>query len=1632
MQHNNGSASGTSGFSPVDPLNSHPDLNDQNEFPSSFSNRSRRRYTNQLVPEDIRESDDEEDIDYSSSGRGQQRSGYEDVKLSTGDVKNRSGGFSHADVLHDALNQHDMTTPTMQSSHKLFENVEVSVLHEMQEQLKKQQSVIDTLMKSRGVDEEDEWRTASVVQREDRGVSFRGVRESPDSERVVMNDFGNLENVTPILRPTVRVNMSTTVKEFKGFDEKRSVNVFLEEVTSALTIERYARDVWGKFLYQKLSEEPRAVLKYNEVPTEDFESMCETLLSYYGSERDEPRRREEILSLNRRSGEKAAAFATRLMRETTNFNERLSSARWEITNEEVINTFVKHGGKELFAHFGGLSEYPDSLLKAVKIATRKETELDRLMEKSVTTPQPTSNPSTEATESNAKEANVMRRRGGPKRNRRPPGSCFVCGKEGHMAGRCYQRQTNGGCFVCGDFGHGVAMCPWKKGGSNQNRPSNGPTPQLNQYHGHYQQQPQYNQRPQFTPQPPVQHMRNNPPPGMQQHSPDFRRTQYAQLPVNPPQENFVQEFTTPQSSNMMMTERQPPMPQQQVQAKTPIAQQPTNQDSQSSQQWDSQPTTFGQVFKTYQVQVGKGSSLPTVEVIIGGKPVRALIDTGSEVSILHPKFVELAHVTPTRCKVEGITSQELNVMGEWVTRIELGKHHLFHRVLVAEQPNEMVIGMDLLQMGGEVNLLERKLLFHNEELPFLDAVVTTMESRILKPQEVTQVLVQFDDGKSKVGQGMLSPIVLEGELQDCRLVEGVGDGGWALMVNSSNKEVVVEANTIIGEFIPIEDVDVITTHVPPEEDFNVQWGESTSEEFQRGLRQLLLKYKGVWDASCHEPEVPIPPFQLEVEGTPIANRPRRVPHSIEEKVRKAVGDMILAGSIEEGVSEWAFPIVPVKKPNGDIRVCVDFRQLNERTKRFHFPLPLPQDIFAKLGGYKFFSLVDLKSAFNQIPVDAESKKYLSFVTSFGQYICSKMPFGCSNGPAHFSLVINMCLRGIDGVFTFIDDILIAAHSELDMLEKLEKVFGRLKLYALKISMTKSSFCMKEVTYLGYDLSSKGILPAKKNVDPIKSWSSPSNKAELRTALGALGFYRSHVKNFSLTAAPLFLLTSEKADWNWGEVEETALRSLIDEVTKQVNSNHPSWAHTFCLRTDASETGGGGELFQEIEGIHRTIAFYSFRFSKSQSHYAAVQKECLAIVKTVQHFNYYLEGNHFKLETDNRALTWLKTARFTNHMLERWALILANFHFDVSHIPGNQNLVADALSRLHIVTRSGRESKPVREEGKSYGKDIESPKKKRGRKKRVKVLIPNPTPVPDTTTIEKTDDGGEEEEKSSSTLPLNVNEDGKIVVEDPMLVQKILHQYHDLGGHFAFQKTKESIERRYYIPNLASLLKNHIQHCIVCSQAKGNDVRMKGAVWPYDQVVHFGEAVHIDLLKLPAPSPQGNKYLVVMIDRWTRWVEVYPIPKKDMETVARVFINVWICRWCPPKQLISDRGKEFLNKVLKKVNNILSIEHGTTVPFKPSTNGCVERMNRTLLQMLRTYALRNQEEWELHLPQILHCYNVSPHASLKGRSPYEVLVGQLPRTTLEVLINADDKHLGPLVAGRQLLDELEKVATNEHE
>ena len=416
---------------------------------------------------------------------------------------------------------------------------------------------------------------------------------------------------------------------------------------------------------------------------------------------------------------------------------------------------------------------------------------------------------------------------------------------------------------------------------------------------------------------------------------------------------------------------------------------------------------------------------------------------------------------------------------------------------------------------------------------------------------------------------------------------------------------------------------------------------------------------------------------------PIRLKPYRVPIVYREKVGQELREMERHGIIEKSSSEWAFPIVVVTKKDGDIRICVDYRRLNQVTTFDAYPMPRVDELLDAIGGAAFITTLDLAKGYWQVPLTGEDKAKTAFTTPNGLYQFTVMPFGLSGGPATFQRLMDTVLRGTEK-FTgvYLDDVVICSNNWAEHLDHIAEVFKRLQEAGLTVKLKKCTFGAQECTYLGHRIGRGGVQPETSKVAAIREMARPRTKKDVRTFLGMTGYYRRFIKNYASVAEPLTELTRkqqpEQVEWN--ERTEHAFQRLKDTLTSAKLMKNPDFTQTFILQTDASNVGVGAVLSQGSEE-DRPIAYFSRKLLPRERNYSVVEKECLAVVLGIRAFETYLLGKPFVIQTDHRALQWLQRFKDKNARLTRWSLALQPYTFTVTHRKGCENANADALSRI---------------------------------------------------------------------------------------------------------------------------------------------------------------------------------------------------------------------------------------------------------------------------------------------------------------------------------------------------------------
>lgn len=473
-----------------------------------------------------------------------------------------------------------------------------------------------------------------------------------------------------------------------------------------------------------------------------------------------------------------------------------------------------------------------------------------------------------------------------------------------------------------------------------------------------------------------------------------------------------------------------------------------------------------------------------------------------------------------------------------------------------------------------------------------------------------------------------------------------------------------------------------------------------STEEQNKARLLLQKYTPVFsshdgDLGCTNlisHEIPL------VDDTPIRQRYRRIPTSEYEVVKEHINQLLGAQVIRESCSPFASPIVLVKKKDGSLRLCVDYRQLNSRTRKDAFPLPRIEESLDALTGARWFSTLDLASGYNQVPVAEADRSKTAFCTPFGLFEWNRIPFGLCNAPSTFQRLMQRIFgdQQCQSLLLYLDDIVVFSSTFPQHLERLEVVLQRLQQEGLKAKLSKCLFFQQEVSYLGHVISANGVSTDPGKVEVVANWRPPTTIVELRSFLGFASYYRRFVEGFAKLAAPLHRLVAElggskskrsehRVVEKWTGEHQQSFEALKSRLTTAPVLAYADFSLHFILEVDASHGGLGAVLSQEQGGKVRPIAFASRSLrptERNPANYSSMKLEFLALKWAMtEKFREYLLGHRCVVFTDNNPLSHLSSAKL-GALEQRWAAQLASFDFEIRYRPGKSNTNADALSRLY--------------------------------------------------------------------------------------------------------------------------------------------------------------------------------------------------------------------------------------------------------------------------------------------------------------------------------------------------------------
>lgn len=702
---------------------------------------------------------------------------------------------------------------------------------------------------------------------------------------------------------------------------------------------------------------------------------------------------------------------------------------------------------------------------------------------------------------------------------------------------------------------------------------------------------------------------------------------------------------------------------------------------------------------------------------------------------------------------------------------------------------------------------------------------------------------------------------------------------------------------------------------------------------------------------------------------PIFQRPRRLALPEKKIVEKQVEEWIRDGIIEPCSSEYASPVVVVKKKDGSPRVCIDYRPLNRIIERDRHPLPLIEDQVDKLKGALLFSKLDLKNGFFHVEVDEESRKYTAFITHEGQYQFLKAPFGLSNSPPVFQRFISQVFRPLvnDGIMTlYLDDIIIFAANFRQAADRLEAVLITARDYGLELNAKKCEFMKERIEFLGQIIENGTVSPSPEKVKAVTQFPEPTTIKEVQSFLGLTGYFRKFVSGYSMTAKPLSDLLRKDIMFQFGEVEKEAFNKL-----KQILSSEPvlqifDQTLETELHTDASQDGLGAILLQRsrIDGKLHPVQYMSRKSRQAERNYKSYELEVLAVIEALEKFRIYLLGLKFKIVTDCAAFTQTMRKKEVSPKIWRWAEKLEDFDYTLEHRSGTKMRHVDALSRNAVMT--------IIEDG-----ILARVKAAQADDSELRMIIETLKLKPDN---KYTLMGG----------VLYKFVEGRDVLVVPNRMQNEVIQAVHHRGHLSVKRTEDAIRKEYFMPDLKKKVEKLIANCIPCILANRKQGKQEGELHPLPKGDVPLHTYHIDHVGPLESTSKKYNHILVVIDSFTKFTWLYPTKSttsqeaiKKLESQQQIFGN--------PACIVSDRGTAFSSKEFQDYCDNEGIKHVLITTGLPRANGQVERINRTIIPILTKLSLEDPTKWYRYVRQLQNILNSSYQRSI-NTSPFELLTG----------------------------------------
>ncbi|XP_054275129.1 uncharacterized protein K02A2.6-like [Macrosteles quadrilineatus] len=787
-------------------------------------------------------------------------------------------------------------------------------------------------------------------------------------------------------------------------------------------------------------------------------------------------------------------------------------------------------------------------------------------------------------------------------------------------------------------------------------------------------------------------------------------------------------------------------------------------------------------------------------------------------------------------------------------------------------------------------------------------------------------------------------------------------------------------------------------------------------KFEAEVEALKKKYNAVFQGGPGEIKGVKAQVTLKDNVVPKFCKFRPVPYSLREKVEQELDRWVEDGiAYRVSSSEWATPLVTVPKTNG-VRLCADFKvTLNPVLQTEHYPLPQPEDIFASLSGCTYFSVVDLTNAYQQLAVAEDSQPLLTLTTHKGLFRLRRLPFGLSSAPAIFQAVVDQIINGLPGTVAYLDNVLVGGSTREEAFYRLEKLLQRLMEFGVQVNGSKCKFLQPEVEYLGYVISASGVSPQQGIVEAIQKDPEPTSKDELRAYVGLINYYGKFIQNLSAEIHCFYELLKKDVPWKWTEQCSQTFKESKSWVLCSDVLVHYDVLKPLVLTCDASPKGVSAILSHIINGEERPIAFASKTLSASEKNYSQLHKEALALIFGVKKFHKYIYGRtNCILQSDHQPLAAIFGSKrgvpsLAAARLQRWALILSAYNFEVKYRKGSSLPHADALSRLplpenetleldenyisHVEScvremnffNSGSDDSPITslEIGQLTDKDPLLSKV------RDFVLygwreIVDPMLIPF------------QRRRDELSVDKNCILWGSRVVIPKKLQGKVIQILHE--QHPGITRMKLLARSHVWWPGIEKVIEDAVSSCLICQSTRNAASKVPLQQWPLTS--ERWRRIHIDF----AEDPTTRQQMLIVVDSFSKWMEVFLMGSistgKTIEKLRTLFSAYGL-----PEELVCDNGTSFTSLEFREFLRKNGVKLTFSPPYRPASNGAAERsvqeVKKSLLRQVLGEKSSQQTSLQYKLDNFLFAYRNTP-SSVTGVSPAELFLRWKPRTKLTML------------------------------